>query len=63
MKTDHRTFATGYMDGWMSVIPGSVPRIPGHTLPAGKTPYEYGFESGCRAAAEHKEWMEQNPDE
>lgn len=46
-----KTFTDGYMDGWHSVKPGTDPGIPAHAIPAGKTPYQHGFELG-RAKAE-----------
>lgn len=43
-------FQQGYIDGWQSVKPGSVPTIPSYAIPAGKTAYEHGFELGKQAA-------------
>lgn len=42
-----KTFAEGYIDGFQSVRgSGQSPPIPGHALPAGYTPYQWGYEQG-----------------
>jgi hypothetical protein len=50
MAKDNRTFEQGYADGYRSVHPGAPIAIPPHAVPAGKTPYEWGYEVGVRAA-------------
>jgi hypothetical protein len=50
MAKDNRTFEQGYTDGYRSVQPGAPISIPAHTIPAGRTAYEWGFEQGARAA-------------
>lgn len=50
MQMHQKTFEEGYIEGWHSVRPGSNPDIPAYAVPAGKTPYEYGFELGRRRA-------------
>ena len=45
-------FARGYIDGWQSARPGSIPTIPAYALPAGRTEYDYGLELGEAAASE-----------
>jgi hypothetical protein len=56
-ETNSRAYAQGYSDGWKSVVgSGLVPQIPSfipaYAIPAGKTHYEAGYESGRDAAAE-----------
>jgi hypothetical protein len=48
------TFEAGYIDGWHSVIPGPSPGVLAFTVPAGKTPYEHGYELGQKAALEFR---------
>jgi hypothetical protein len=51
MKTPtSQDFERGFIDGWQSVKPGSVPGIPAYAVPAGKTPYEHGYDLGREAA-------------
>jgi hypothetical protein len=50
MATDNRTFEQGYADGYRSIQPGAPIAIPPHAVPSGKTPYEWGYEVGTRAA-------------
>jgi hypothetical protein len=50
MTKDERTFEEGFIDGYRSVQPGAPISVPPHTVPAGKTPYEWGFELGAQAA-------------
>jgi hypothetical protein len=52
MKTPtSQDFENGYIAGWQSLKPGSVPTIPSYAVPAGKTPYQHGYELGRKAAA------------
>jgi len=45
-------FFDGYIDGWQSVKPDSIPRLPALQLPDGVSPYDYGFELGRVAAVD-----------
>jgi hypothetical protein len=47
-----KTFEDGYLDGWHSVKPGTNPSIPSYAIPAGKTPYQHGYERGRAKALE-----------
>jgi hypothetical protein len=52
---DEKTFTDGYIDGWQSIMgKGSVPAVPAHAVPAGKTPYEAGYDRGREVATERK---------
>lgn len=53
MANDKQTFEQGYKDGYWSIIPGAPYAIPSYAIPAGKTPYEWGFEIGVQAAKGH----------
>lgn len=46
MSNDSQDFQNGFIDGWQSVNPGTVPSIPSSAIPAGKTAYEHGYERG-----------------
>jgi hypothetical protein len=41
-----KTFQDGYIDGYQSVRPGTLPSIPSYAIPIGKTPYQWGFMMG-----------------
>ena len=43
-------FTDGYLDGWHELKPGIDPGIPAHSISAGKTPYEHGYDLGKKAA-------------
>lgn len=43
---DDQRFQVGYVDGWQSIRPGTVPDIPAYALPAGRDAYEYGHQLG-----------------
>lgn len=45
-------FFDGYIDGWQSVKPESIPRLPPVKLPDGVSPYVYGYELGRAAAVD-----------
>jgi hypothetical protein len=45
-----KSFTDGYLDGWHSIRPGNNPAIPAHSIPAGYTPYQWGYEQGREAA-------------
>jgi len=48
-------FREGYIEGWRSVTKlTTLPSIPSHAIPAGKTDYEYGLELG---KARGLEWI------
>jgi hypothetical protein len=44
------SFSDGYIAGYRSVRPGIVPDIPAHSIPAGKSDYDWGFEQGKKRA-------------
>lgn len=49
------TFADGYVDGWQAIKPGTnPPGIPSTAIPAGWTPYNWGYEKGREAALNDK---------
>lgn len=48
----NKTFSDGYLEGWHFIRAGDTPSIPAHAIPAGKTPYQHGYELG-RTAAEN----------
>ncbi len=50
--SDDAEFTRGYIDGWKSIKPGTVPAIPAWALPAGRSPYEYGYQLGKERAAQ-----------
>lgn len=39
-------YEKGFIDGWQSLRPGSLPAIPSYAVPAGKTPYQHGYDKG-----------------
>ena len=47
-----KSFTDGYLDGFHSLKKGVNPAIPAHAIPAGKTPYQHGFELGRSKAQE-----------
>jgi len=47
-------FEQGYIDGWQSAKPGSLPGIPSYAVPPGKTPYQHGYDLGRQAALRSK---------
>ena len=51
-----KDFGEGYTDGWLAVMGAgaSLPSIPSHAIPAGKTPYEHGYALGRLAAQKRK---------
>jgi hypothetical protein len=49
-KKPRKTFDAGYAAGWRSVIAGPSPGVLAFKVPAGKTPYEHGYELGQKAA-------------
>ena len=48
------SFEKGYLDGCKTVSPGILPGIPSHSIPAGKTEYQAGFDRGVEDAKERK---------
>lgn len=52
MNEKPQEFRDGYIDGWQSIRPGDTPAVPSHATPAGKTPYEHGYELGRQRALE-----------
>jgi hypothetical protein len=50
MEKNENTFEKGYMDGYKSVRWGAPVAFPPHTVPPGKTPYEWGYEQGVAVA-------------
>lgn len=49
------SFSDGYIDGWQGVMgAGLVPSIPAHSIPAGKTEYQAGYEAGRAEALDRK---------
>lgn len=46
-------FFDGYIDGWQSIRPGSIPRVPRATVPEGISPYRHGFDMGRSAAKDN----------
>jgi hypothetical protein len=47
---DKRTFEQGFKEGYYSILPGAPIAYPPHVVPAGKTPYQWGFEQGVTVA-------------
>ena len=50
MGKPDQTFEQGYAEGYHSVRPGAPLTYPPHAVPAGRTPYEWGYECGVRDA-------------
>jgi len=52
--TSQKTFTEGYIAGYQSVRPGASPAVPAYAVPAGKTPYQYGYDLGKQKAIDFK---------
>jgi hypothetical protein len=51
---DNRSFNDGYKDGYQSVRGKDItPPYPSQSIPAGKSPYEAGYERGQADAEEY----------
>lgn len=51
MSNDSDEFRQGYIDGWQSIKPGTVPDIPAFAIPAGRTAYQHGYALGVERAS------------
>lgn len=48
-----KSYSDGFIDGYQSIRgKGVVPAIPAHAIPAGYSPYSWGFEEGVKRASE-----------
>ncbi|QUT05122.1 hypothetical protein KFK14_19275 [Sphingobium phenoxybenzoativorans] len=53
-KMSKDNFFDGYIDGWQSIKPDSIPKLPAIKLPEGTSAYRYGFDMGRAAAKDVK---------
>jgi hypothetical protein len=51
-----QTFADGFREGYKSVMGSgaSMPGIPSHSIPAGKTAFQHGIAKGVEAGLKRK---------
>ncbi|WP_139139149.1 hypothetical protein [Sphingobium phenoxybenzoativorans] len=47
-------FFDGYIDGWQSIEPDSIPKLPNMELSEGVSHYRYGYDMGRSAAKDAK---------
>jgi hypothetical protein len=43
-------FFDGYIDGWQSIRPDTIPKFPAPDIPPGVPEYRYGYDMGRSAA-------------
>ncbi len=62
--TKDETFSEGYLAGWQSVFGrgATLPGIPSHAIPAGKTEYQHGYDEGRSAAIARTKPDDRNSD-